>query len=450
MGDPPFRALADTMALGMAYQMLVSPDGSQRRFIYVSESCEALNGISVAQALADPKALYDLISPQDRPQIAQAEANALSAGSSFHIEVEFHRPDGSVRWNRIAAAPRPLPWPDGSILWDGIQIDITERKRIELELAEQRRRLDMAVEATGLGLWEWDVRNERVIWSNRNKALFGLPADAEIDLQGYMQAVHPEDISRVQQAYRAVRDLPQGGDFSVEHRVIMPNGRVRWLLAHGRILTDAAGVRLAVGTSLDVTERRTAEEHRALLMGELAHRAKNGLSVIMAIVNQTARGATSVQHYQEQLIARLHAMAQSQDLITASGGRPLRLSDLVAKVLEPFSLSRFEVGPGLDEVEVNGDVGIGIALLLHEMATNAVKYGALSVVSGRVRISRVGRLGGSSQVEWREIGGPPVTHCEKPGFGTRMMQAVLRNLGGKVEARFEPGGFIALLDIPTA
>lgn len=447
--DPAFGVLADTMALGMAYQMLASPDGAQRRFVYVSDSCLALNGVPAAAAIADANALYELIAPEHRERMAEAEQEALANHSSFDIEVLFRRPDGELRWNRIASAPRPKPWPDGWILWDGIQIDITEKKRIELELAEQRRRLDLAVEATGLGFWEWDREAGRLTWSDRNRELFGVPPGAEIDLRRYMEIVHPDDRDLVRKAYRAQRDRPQGGDFSMEYRIVRPDRTVRWILAHARVVASEAGPRLVVGTSQDVTERKRAEERQTLLNRELAHRAKNGMTVLATIANQTARSAKTVEEFTELFGARLHALAHSQDLITEGGGRFLHLSDLVHKVLEPFGLGRFDIDPALSEVELTGETGFGSALLFHEMATNAVKYGALSKETGRVSITARtnGRL---AEVEWRERGGPPAVEASSKGFGMRLMQSALKPQGGEVEPHFAPEGFSALMRIPLA
>jgi PAS domain S-box-containing protein len=450
VADPSFGALAETMALGMAYQMLLTSDGAQRRFLYVSESCAALNGVSAAAALADAEALYGLIAPEDRVRMAKAEAEAIAKRTSFDIEVRFQRPDGELRWNRIASAPRTTPLPDGSIVWDGIQIDVTDKKRIELELAEQRRRLDLAVEATGLGFWEWDLRAESLAWSDRNRELFGFAEDEALDIGRFMEALHPDDREMVRTAYENARDQPDGADFSTEYRVVLPDGGIRWILVHARVVRDEAGPRLVVGTSLDVTGRREAEERRDLLTRELAHRAKNGLAVVEAIARQSARSVHSVEEYAEVFVARLHALAQSQDLVTEGSGRTLHLADLLRRVLEPFGLTRFTLDPALKTVDLNGETGFGAALLIHELATNAAKYGALATAKGHVEVTCESCGPGLAKVAWRETGGPATATPIRRGFGARLMDAALRPQGGKAEARFEPSGLTVLLDIPIA
>jgi PAS domain S-box-containing protein len=359
----------------------------------------------------------------------------------------MRRTDGQVRWHRIAARPRRLP--DGSTLWDGLQTDITEARLTADELEEQRRRAQMAVEATGLGLWEWDLRSNALAWSERNRALFGVAADEEVTIERYMALVHPEDVAEVRNAYASAREAPGGGDYAVEHRVVTPAGELRWVLAHGRVATDQEGPRLVIGTTLDITERRAADEQRNLLMRELAHRSKNGIAVIMAIVSQTARGMESAQAFEQLLMSRLQAMAQSQDLVTVSGGQPVPLIDVATKTLTPFGLARFDVDAALQAISVPGDVAVGLGLLLHEMATNAVKYGALSVRKGRVGLSREAAVDGLAAFAWRESGGPEVKPGGREGFGTRLLEAALRNQGGKVVFAFEPPGFRACVEFPT-
>ena len=177
-----------------------------------------------------------------------------------------------------------------------------------------------------------------------------------------------------------------------------------------------------MGTTLDITERKAAEDGRNLLMGELAHRAKNGIAVIMAIVSQTARGQESVATFEATLMARLQAMAISQDFVMASGGRPVDLAGLVRQALTAFGLSRFEIDPGLEGVTIQGQLAVGLGLLLHELATNATKYGALSASGGSVTLRRQPAPNGRAAFEWIEAGGPAVTPPSRKGFGTRLLE----------------------------
>jgi PAS domain S-box-containing protein len=368
--DPIVRWSADATAVGMAFVLETRPTpdtqlGLARRFIFAGPRCLGVNGVEGAAIMRDAEIFFDMILPDHRATYAAAQAQALAELQPIDVEVAMRRADGEVRWHRISALLRGQP--DGSVLWDGLQIDVTDRREITAALLEQRRRLEVAVEATGLGFWEWDVRAGQVNWSDRNRALFGLGPDDPVSSQRYLELVHPDDRDEVRTTFAAARARPQGGAYSMEHRVVTPAGELRWVQAHGNIANNAQGdPRLVVGTSLDITERKAAEERRTLLMGELAHRAKNGIAILMAIVSQTARGQASVEGFLEAIMARLQAMAASQDLVTEAGGRPVPLADVLAKAVTPFSLGRVDLDPEMAQVTLRGDMAIGMGLLIHE------------------------------------------------------------------------------------
>jgi PAS domain S-box-containing protein len=451
--DPIVRWSTDATALGMAFVLETRPapdieQGWARRFVFAGPRCLGVNGVGPEAIMGDAQVFFDMILPEHQAAYAAAEAEALATLQPFDVEVAMRRADGEVRWRRIAALLRKQP--DGAVFWDGLQIDVTERREMAAALVEQRRRLEVAVEATGLGFWEWDMEAGEVNWSDRNRALYGLGADDPVSAQRYLELVHPDDREEVRAAFIAARDQPDGGVYSLEHRIVTPAGEQRWMQAHGSIATNADGeARLAVGTSLDITERKAAEERRALLMGELAHRAKNGIAILMAIVSQTARGQETVEGFLELIMARLQAMADSQDLVTEAGGRAVALADVVTRALKPFGLGRVDLDAGLGDVTLRGDMAIGMGLLVHEMATNAVKYGSLSAAGGRIAVGLDGAPEGRAAFTWREAGGPPVSPPEKPGFGTRLLQLVLRPQGGDVSFAFDPDGFRARVEFPT-
>ena len=446
--DPIVRWSADATALGMAFVFETKPDGA-KRFVFAGPRCLGVNGVEAAAIMGDAQVFFDMILPEHRSAYAEAEAKALAEMKPFDVEVAMRRADGEVRWHRIAALLREQP--DGGVFWDGLQIDVTDRRRMAAALSEQRRRLEVAVEATGLGFWEWDVAAGQVNWSDRNRELYGLGPDDPVSTRRYLELVHPDDVAEVRATFEAARARPTGGAYSMEHRIVTPAGEVRWVLAHGNIANDADGeARLVVGTSLDITARKEAEERRTLLMGELAHRAKNGIAILMAIVSQTARGQETVEGFLELIMARLQAMADSQDLVTEAGGRPVPLGDVLTKALTPFGLGRVDLEPEMGEVTLRGDMAIGMGLLVHEMATNAVKYGSLSANGGRIAVGLDEAPEGRAAFTWREAGGPPVSPPQKPGFGTRLLQLVLRPQGGDVSFAFDPDGFRARVEFPTA
>lgn len=317
------------------------------------------------------------------------------------------------------------------------------------QLRERLRRLETAVEATGLGLWEWDVRTGAMTWNARNRELLGVDHDGPLTIHDYRGMVHPDDLELVRQAYREAADQPEGGSLLFEYRTAPgADGKSRWLQQRGRVLKDGQGVLRVVGATLDITDRKTAEERRSLVLRELAHRAKNGIMIMMTIVAQTARNARNVKDFEAVLTARLQSMVDSQDLVTQVAGRSLPLGDLLDRALTPFDPERFDLEPGVRDISIPNDMVVALALLIHELSTNAVKYGALSAPSGRVKLGLAASEPDRAHVTWTEVGGPRVKPPKRRGFGSRLVDISLRNNGGLVEPRYDPEGFRADIRFP--
>ncbi len=193
---------------------------------------------------------------------------------------------------------------------------------------------------------------------------------------------------------------------------------------------------------------RTSEELR-LLVKELNHRSKNGLAVVMSIVSQSARKAISAADAANIINGRLNAMANAQDELTASQAGAVRIQKLIVKTLDPFGLERFDISANAPGARIESDAAPGLALLIHELATNAVKYGALSVVEGRVTIV-LAVEGAEAKLSWVEQGGPSTGAVTQSGFGTRLLGAALANCGGSASRRFEPTGVICEMSFPLA
>lgn len=189
-----------------------------------------------------------------------------------------------------------------------------------------------------------------------------------------------------------------------------------------------------------------AQSQLQTVVGELAHRSRNALFVIMSIVSQTARDAPSAAAAGETINARLSAMMRAQEVVVQADGGSAALHSLLERALEPFGPDRFQVAPSPD-VEITADVAVGLGLLFYELATNALKYGALSAPEGRVRISwRPDE--GLTRLTWREVGGPHAAEPNRKGFGSRLLDVALVPQGGRAERRFEPEGVVCELFIP--
>lgn len=232
----------------------------------------------------------------------------------------------------------------------------------------------------------------------------------------------------------------------------MPDRSAIWALgsfwiAGGLVIVVAAALADSVRELRRSRSQLTyAQAQLRTLVDELAHRSRNALFVIMSIVSQSARAAGSAVDAERMINARLEALLRAQEVTLQADGTSACLRPLLQKALEPFGLERIVIAAA-PEVRVEADVAMGLGLLFHELATNALKYGALSLPPGRVLIDWTVDAGVARFV-WRELGGPPVAEPSKKGFGGRLLDAALVPQGGKAERRFEPEGMVCELRIP--
>ena len=190
-----------------------------------------------------------------------------------------------------------------------------------------------------------------------------------------------------------------------------------------------------------------AQDKLQTMVGELAHRNRNALTVIMSIVSQSARNAGSAAEAERIINERLGALARAQELLLESRGNAASLRALVEAALAPFGLERFTIAPSPD-AEVTADAAAPLGLLFHEMATNALKHGALSEAKGQILIEWTVDEG-AAHLRWREVDGPSVSEPARRGFGTRLLAGALTPHDGKVERRFEPQGVVCDLHVPV-
>ena len=333
--------------------------------------------------------------------------------------------------------------------------DVTERKQAEAALRESEQRLDLAVRAHGVGIFDWDISSGRVLWSEEEERLFGLePGTFDGRIEGWRELVAPEDFaaiqSQVRQAVAARRDHVE-----FRFRIRRPGGQLRHIEGAARILYGPDGKpQRMVGTNMDVTDRTAAEQRQRLLINELNHRVKNTLAAVQSIAAQTVRRAETLGEFHDSFEGRLMALSRAHDVLTRHQWDSADLRDVVAEVMQPFHPGeRLQVsGPA---VRLSPSQALAFAMAIHELATNAVKYGAWSDAAGRVRIdwAMARRPGGPDEVRftWSEEGGPPVRPPGRQGFGSRLLQQGLaRDLGGAVELTFAPEGLRCDIRAPLA
>ncbi|WP_245499233.1 HWE histidine kinase domain-containing protein [Mesorhizobium sp. M1A.F.Ca.ET.072.01.1.1] len=314
-------------------------------------------------------------------------------------------------------------------------------------IAERTRELETVLDTAPVAVWfTYDPQARQVIrnrfaaelmgLSTESRRSFGTP-DLVIDTLAYKngQPVSRED----RPLSRAMRGEET---HSEEFAYTLPSGEQRYLLSSARPIRSAEGSIIgAVQISLDISERKRGEEQRQLLVKELNHRVKNTLAVVQAIAGQTIRTATSLAQAGAALSSRLISLAKAHDLLTRENWSGADLQILIAASIEPHApLARFDLSG--ERVWLPPNIALSFALALHELTTNAIKYGALSNSTGSISISWKVEEGETSRVlelDWHEKGGPPVARGKR-GFGTELLHRIFEYEGGGVTLNYEQSG----------
>jgi PAS domain S-box-containing protein len=308
------------------------------------------------------------------------------------------------------------------------------------------KRLELALETAGLGIIEWDAARDVVIVSERASELTGSPA-GEIPAGGefsWTRYIDPEDAARM--AGLRTEELARGEPFQLEFRQTRPDdGRKVWLRLSGAPRMGPNGELLGLtGVVTDLTALRREEEQRQTLMAELDHRVKNMLAAVQALAYQTAKRTTSLDAFLSNFSGRLKALGSANELLTAARWRGAAVDHIAAAELGALAPGQTSwEGP---ELFLTPRATNALSLALHELVTNAVKFGALSVESGHVDL-RWKRLGdGGFELSWNESGGPTVGPPVRRGFGTTLLEQVTgRELIGEAVVEYRPSGVRARL-----
>jgi len=334
---------------------------------------------------------------------------------------------------------------------DALNAELEERVQQRAEqleashaaLQESEERLRLASEAAKLATFEFDPNTEMVRWSTNISDVIHRKVPERQSIDEFMELVHDDDREMVRNYIRTANYADSTAE--LEFRVTSARG-VSWILARGRAFnTEQAEIPRVLGTLLDITERKSAESHQQLLMAELDHRVKNILANVAAIARLSSSNAVSVASFASALDGRIHAMSSAHDLLRQSSWTGVDLHELVEGALAPFrSRSNNDIVVDGDRIRLTSKFGQSMALVLHELVTNAVKHGALSTAGGKVSVSwsRVTTPDGEKiAFSWQERGGP---HCSKParnGFGLAVIRSAASECGGVAEMTFAPEGF---------
>jgi PAS domain S-box-containing protein len=332
----------------------------------------------------------------------------------------------------------------------GLEARVAERTAAlaasTLQLRQSERLRSLALAAGQMGSWEWNVARGSTVWDQGQCEIFGVPSTFVPTLENVQPLINPQDFELLVRAFR--KATKEANTFQTEFRVMRPNGEVRWCTGTAAASFDDSGRLVWLsGVTADITERKRAEERQILLAEEVDHRARNVVAVVQSIMRLTR--ADTIDEYIGALDGRIGALSNAHRLLAGSRWEGADLTRLVEEEFAPYRAS------GNERVLTRGPIVLlppataqTIALALHELATNAAKYGALSTGSGRVELTWRNEPG-KIEVVWAESGGPEISAPTRQGYGSRAIIAgIERQLGGVVNFDWQPGGLRCTLSVP--
>ncbi len=342
----------------------------------------------------------------------------------FQVEYRINGPGGRMIW-LMGHGEVSERGPGGEPLrLVNVVADITDRKLSEEALRDSEARLAAALKAGQLGVYEWNLTTNAMQWDETILEMWGVSQNEPHDFETFESRLHADDKPAVQIALKEALDPSGDGHFHSEYRILPRNQPMRWIVADGNVtFATQEPVRLT-GTVRDVTSRKKAEEQRMLLIHELNHRVKNTLATVQSIAGQTLRRYKVDPAIRTTFEQRLFALGRAHDVLTQESWQGADLGVIVENAVHPLmsEQSRYRIkGP---HVRMTPHEAVTVAMAIHELGTNALKYGAWSNLSGMVLLEwEMISEGGEPllQLVWDEKGGPPVTPPKNKGFGSRLL-----------------------------
>jgi PAS domain S-box-containing protein len=450
-------------------------DGGMHLHACYSRATDRLHLDDTACAgLIDYDGVLVVLDLQQDPQLSRSLITAGDVQPRFYAAVPLRTARGAVLGSLCVLDPEPR----SSGLTSAQQACLVSLGRQTLTLLEIRHaaqqhrsqqsadeaalhklqdQLHLAVAATDLGIFDYDLITGDLVWDARVHALFGMPPDAPVTYDTFLTRLHPDDRTFVDQAVKAALDPAGDGTYDVAYRAIgLMDGVERWIAAKGQAFFAQGQATRFIGTVRDISDVKRTEEHQRLLTGELQHRIKNTLAMVQAIANQTLRSATDLDEAREAFAGRLISLGRAHDILTQVSWTAAPIGEVIEGALgvhRQTSVPRIRIsGPN---VLLAAKPALSLALALHELATNAAKYGALSNESGTVDLRwHVAHAGDEPRfcLTWSEQGGPPILSPPvQRGFGSRLIErSFAPESGGVVTLTYPPTGLVCRIEAPLA
>ena len=391
------------------------------------------------------------VHPDDRETFRSQLCELSPSNPSYVLNFRFCCRDGRQVWLEETAKGE-FDVRGRLLRIKGLTRDITERKKVELALGERTVQLALAGKAARVGSYAYSIDSDLMQVSAGYAALHGLPeGTAATTRSEWRVRAHPEDRARVEEMRRQAFSK-RLSEYGIEYRIFRSGGEIRWIELRSFIsYTPDGSPRRVVGVNIDVTDRKRAGDQQRALVAELDHRVKNVLATVSAIVTQTQDPDSSLTDFVIALDSRIKSLARTHELLSQSHWSGVSLAEIARRELAPYAADNVEIdGPS---VTLRAEAAQAMAMVLHELTTNAAKYGAFSDRNGRVslrwrwlRNGSTGRLA----IEWQEIGGPPVLPPSQRGYGTGVIGELIPfELGGTVELAFPADGVKCRMEIPA-
>ncbi|MCY7354176.1 MAG: PAS domain S-box protein [Lysobacter sp.] len=411
-------------------------------------SARDILGYSADHAIGKPLAMLLSTGSPQLPALLKTCSQATPA----ELEMEWQRQDGSQAL--VAVTCSPVHDDAGPVIAGSLNArDIGERVRAERALHASEHRMVQLVDQTTAGVAQVEFDGRFVLVNPAFCRIVGRSAEALYTLR-MEDVTHPEDVPASEQAIKSL--LAGGPACQLEKRYLRPDGSVVWVInSVARVVGRDGQAPHILAVVQDISERRRSAQHRELMLGELNHRVKNTLASVQSIALQTLANAPTPEAFKDTFLSRLQSLSNTHNLLAVDAWNGVGLHEVVLGELAPYRRDgQARVDCDGDDLQLTPKAALALSMALHELTTNAVKYGALSVPQGRVAVHcELRQKDGAPwlHVDWREHGGPAVVEPSRRGFGSRLIAEGLGyELEGEVSLQFEPGGVVCTIDVPVS